>query len=64
MRQQAAFSEIGYAPVQMDGAWGYIKENGDWVIEPQFDEAKCFNEKGLAPVMSNGAWSFIQLDVF
>ena len=48
----------------MDGAWGYIKENGDWVIEPQFDEAKCFNEKGLAPVMSNGAWSFIQLDVF
>lgn len=33
-----------------DGKWGYINEQGEMVIEPQFDQAHGFTPNGLARV--------------
>ena len=35
-----SFSGIGYAPVQTDDGWGYIKQNGDIAVQPQFEDEK------------------------
>ena len=37
------FSE-GLAPVKQNGKWGYINEEGDVVIDFQYDRAYTFNE--------------------
>ncbi len=36
--------------VEKGGKWGYINKKGEWVIEPQFDEACAFQENGYAIV--------------
>jgi hypothetical protein len=36
------FGDNGLAAVKLDGKWGYINETGDFVIEPQFDDADSF----------------------
>ena len=35
-----------------------IDKKGNWVIQPDFDDADDFTE-GLAPVLENGKWGFI-----
>ena len=60
-----SFSSIGYAPVQNeDEAWGYIKQNGDVLIQPQFEDAKVFNSEGFAPVKTEGTWKLIKMDIY
>ena len=50
----------GLLAVTSDGKkWGYINEKGEYVIEPQFDEAKCFWDNGLAWVQLGGKWGCI-----
>lgn len=39
----------GVAPVMINNKWGYMDQNGEIVIEPQFDEAEKF-DNGLARV--------------
>lgn len=39
----------GFAPVMINNKWGYMDQNGEIVIEPQFDEAEKF-DNGLARV--------------
>lgn len=51
------FSE-GLAPVKKGGKWGYIDANGQFVIQPQFEDAKSFSE-GLAGVMIKEKWGYI-----
>lgn len=38
--------------------WGYLDSAGQWVIKPQFTQAKDFSE-GLAPVLKDGMWHVI-----
>lgn len=38
--------------------WGFVDKQGNVVIEPQYEEAKCFNI-GLAPVKIDGKWGYI-----
>ena len=38
--------------------WGFIDYSGQWVIQPQFEDAWSFYE-GLAPVMLEGKWGYI-----
>lgn len=45
-------------PVQFGGKYGYINENGDFVIEPKFDHAGEF-EDGIARVYLNGKYFYI-----
>lgn len=40
------------------GQWGFIDGRGDWVIQPQFDDAYPFHE-GLAAVKADNQWGYI-----
>ena len=44
----------------MDGKWGFVDTNGEFVIKPEYAEAKSFSI-GLAPVSINGVWGYISL---
>lgn len=57
-QEAQSFSE-GMAAVSLNGRWGYIDQNGKWVIPPRFGEAGVFEplgkfSEGLAPVMNGG----------
>ena len=41
-----------------NGKWGYINKNGEFIIEPQFDNADNFSE-GYACVELDGKWGYI-----
>ena len=57
-RNVRSFRE-GLAPVQaQSGQWGYINSQQQWVIPPQFEEAREFQD-GKAAVRKNGKWGFI-----
>ena len=40
------------------GLWGYMNQNGNIVIAPQYDAARGFSD-GMAAVKLNGKWGFI-----
>lgn len=44
-----------------NGLYGYVDENDNWVIQPQFDDAWDFQE-GLGRVKRNGKQGFIKQD--
>ncbi len=46
------------AGVKLNGKYGFIDKNGDFVIKPKFDDAWYFRE-GLAAVELNGKYGFI-----
>jgi hypothetical protein len=48
----------GLAPAQSGGKWGCIDTTGNWVIDPQFEEATNFSD-GLAQVKVGGRWGYI-----
>ena len=41
-----------------DGKWGFIDDDGEVVIKPEYEEAKSFSN-GLAAVCKNSKWGFI-----
>lgn len=46
-------------PVIKNEKVGYIDLNGQWVIQPQFQDAQLFNNQGLARVKQNNRWCVI-----
>ena len=54
------FMEIGdgLMAVSMNGLWGYIDENAQWVIPPRYDSAGSFRD-GLALVEKDGKLMYI-----
>ncbi|EAH9640326.1 WG repeat-containing protein, partial [Campylobacter coli] len=44
--------------VKLNGKYGFIDKNGEFVIKPNFDDAWYFRE-GLAKVGLNGKYGFI-----
>ncbi len=54
------FSE-GLYRVRLNGLWGYIDENGQWAIPPQYDSARNFRD-GLALVKRGGKLMYIDHD--
>ncbi|MCR5370700.1 MAG: WG repeat-containing protein [Clostridium sp.] len=54
------FSE-GLYPVRLNGLWGYIDENAQWAIPPQYQNARNFRD-GLAPVIRDGKLMYIDHD--
>ena len=46
-------------PVIKNEKVGYIDLNGQWVIQPQFQDAQLFNNQGLARVKQNDRWGVI-----
>lgn len=53
-----AFADDTYAAVKKDGKWGFIDNNGNFVIKPKYEDAYSFCQ-GLAPVCEGGLWGFI-----
>ncbi len=51
------FSE-GLHPVKQNGLWGYINEQAEWVIPPQYDSAASFRDS-LALVEKDGKLMYI-----
>lgn len=48
----------GIAAVQKEGLWGFADKEGNYVLEPQYEEAKSFSQS-LAPVKKDGVWYYI-----
>lgn len=38
--------------------WGYINQEGEWIIQPSFEAASLFHE-GIASVKQDGKWGFV-----
>lgn len=55
------FYDTTYAAVKQNGKWGFIDADGNWFIEPQYEEARSFSN-GFAAIMRNGRWGFVNLD--
>ena len=51
------FSE-GLAAVRLGGRWGFIAKDGNWVVQPLYENAESFSD-GRAAVQMNGLWGFI-----
>ena len=41
-----------------NGTWGYINQEGEWIIQPSFEAASLFHE-GIASVKQYGKWGFV-----
>lgn len=41
------------------GKFGFTNENGDWVIQPQFEEGEDFFDYGFTFVKKGGNWGLI-----
>ena len=51
---------MGVAPVKQSGKWGYIDPEGNFLIDPVFEDAYPFCEGGTAPVKQED-WFLIRL---
>lgn len=57
-RQQDGEYETSLFSVKTDGKWGYVNHKGEYVINPQFEEASLFTN-GLAQIKVDGKIGFI-----
>ena len=48
----------GLAPAQINGKWGYVNKDWQWVVKPHYDKAYDFSE-GMAVVMIGDKAGFI-----
>lgn len=51
----------GRAPILINGKWGYINNNGQFVIQPQYDTADDFSE-GLAAYQTGRLYGVVDRD--
>ena len=59
--QQDYFHEGDLATVKLNGKWGFINKQGEWVIDPQLELAGNFHE-GLACAEVNGIYGYVDKD--
>jgi hypothetical protein len=50
---------LGFAPVQINGKWGFIDKNNRFLVEPVYDFAGSFGIDSLAPVFKDERLGFI-----
>lgn len=53
-----AFASEGYAAVKYEGAWGYVNTKGEFVIKPQYMQARSFTND-LGAVSDGTEWAYI-----
>ncbi|MFB6355864.1 MAG: WG repeat-containing protein [bacterium] len=49
----------GLAAVKAKAKWGFINRNGNWQIQPRFDNVIKFHVKEQTPVQLNGKWGHV-----
>lgn len=62
--QNDSASLCGLTPVCSDGLWGFCGDDGEMLIEPQFEEVMDFSENGRACVKKNGLWMILTLELY
>lgn len=50
-----------YASKQ-DGKWGFTNENGEFIVDAQYDFVTEFNEYGFAGIKKDGKWGVIDIN--
>ena len=50
--------EYNYLPVKINGSWGFINSEGNYLIYPRFSEVMPFSD-GMAAVCEGEQWGFI-----
>ena len=55
------FGDKTYAAVKIDGKWGFIDNQGQLVLEAEYEDAKSF-QNGYAPIKKNGKWGYIDIN--
>lgn len=55
------FYDTTYAAVKKGGKWGFVDKEGNWFIEPMYEDARSFSN-GFAAVQKEGQWGFINMD--
>lgn len=48
-------------PAGIDGKCGFIDENGNWIVSPQYDEVNDFFWDDMIEVKNNGKWGYVNL---
>jgi hypothetical protein len=49
------------AAAKLNGKWGYIGTQGQWIISARFEDAHDFSASGLAAIKQRGKWGYIDL---
>lgn len=55
------FYDNTYAAVKKGGKWGFIDKDGNWFIEPAYEDARSFLN-GFAAMQADGLWGFINME--
>ncbi|MGI6657824.1 MAG: WG repeat-containing protein [Dethiobacteraceae bacterium] len=45
--------------VLLKDKWGFLDKNGNFVIQPTYEDVYPFTEEGLARAKTDGKWGFI-----
>ena len=53
------FGATGYVWIEKNNKWGFVNQNCEVVVEPQYDGAMPFAVNGFAGVKIDGKWGFI-----
>ncbi len=53
-----SFTAQNLTPKNLNGKWGAMDDQKNWVIKPKFEEIRKFTE-GFAPAKKKGKWGFI-----
>ncbi len=56
--QVKSFTSEGLAAVRKDLLWGYIGTDGNWMLNPAYDDADDFHQN-MAAVKKSGKWGYI-----
>jgi len=60
-RAEKPKSASGLIRAGKDGRWGFINVQGQWVVEPQFDDVQPIAGHDLAAAKINGQWGYIDI---
>ena len=51
--------KAGGAPVRQGDKWGYVTLDGQWLIQPQFEDVQAFTTSSVGAVKKDGLWGVV-----
>lgn len=57
--EEKEFYALDLRCAEYDGKWGFVNNEGQFVIQPRFDRETEFIKECVAPVQVNGKWGLI-----
>ena len=62
LENKVAFPDINLFPKKENGKWGFVGQDGNVVVDYQYDDVTEFNEYGYAGVKKDEKWGVIDKD--